>query len=460
MTGRGRPAGGLARGRLLGGLALAAVGLPLLTLALTAARESLSLASVLLIYLLAVVLVAVVGGTAPALLAAVGSFALANWYLTPPYHTFRIEQRDAVIALVVFVLVASTVSVAVDLAARRRAAAARGRLEAEMLSRIAAQPVTERSAEAILEQIRDTFGMRSVALVDSGRDQPVARVGPPPAGAPVISVEAGGPLRLVAEGPPTFAEDRRLLRSLAAAAARAVEGQRLAVAADRARELAEIDRLRAALLAAVGHDLRTPLAGIKAAVTSLRQRDVQWSATDTEEFLATIEESADRLDALVANLLDMSRLQAGVLSVDARPVALDEVVARALIDGPGGEVAVEVPDDLPLVAADPGLLERVIANLVANARLHAPSTGPVRVAAASDGARIRLSVVDTGPGIDPAERERIFAPFQRLDDRRGGVGLGLAIARGFTEAMGGTVEPTETPGGGLTMTVSLPLAVP
>ena len=213
-------------------------------------------------------------------------------------------------------------------------------------------------------------------------------------------------------------------------------------------------------MAAVGHDLRTPLAGIKAAVTSLRQRDVQWSATDTEEFLATIEESADRLDALVANLLDMSRLQAGVLSVDARPVALDEVVARALIDGPGGEVAVEVPDDLPLVAADPGLLERVIANLVANARLHAPSTGPVRVAAASDGARIRLSVVDTGPGIDPAERERIFAPFQRLDDRRGGVGLGLAIARGFTEAMGGTVEPTETPGGGLTMTVSLPLAVP
>ncbi len=464
MTGRGRPAGGLARRRLAGGLALAVVGLPLLTLVLTRARGTLTLASVLLIYLLAVVLVAVVGGTAPALLAAVGSFALANWYLTPPYHTFRIEQRDAVIALVVFVLVASTVSVAVDLAARRRAAVARGRAEAELLSRVAAQPVSDASVDAILAQVRDTFRMRSVALLEDGRQ--VAGVGPPLAGTPAISVPAGGALRLVAEGPPTFAEDRRLLRGLAAAAARAVEGRRLAAEAGRARELAEIDRVRAALLAAVGHDLRTPLAGVKAAVSSLRQHDVRWSAADTEEFLATIEESADRLDALVANLLDMSRLQAGVLSVDTRPVALDGVVARALIGGPtadgAADVAVEVPDDLPLVSADPGLLERVIANLVANARHHAPSAEPVRVTAAADGERIRLSVVDTGPGIPPAERERVFAPFQRLDDRRAGggngIGLGLAIARGFTEAMGGTVEPADTPGGGLTMTVSLPVA--
>src|SRR5262249_11182315 len=202
--------------------------------------------------------------------------------------------------------------------------------------------------------------------------------------ASVVSVPAGGRFRLVAAGPPTFAEDRRPLRSRAAAAGRAVEGQRLAVQAGRAHELAEIDRLRAALLAAVGHDLRTPLAGIKAAVSSLRQDDVRWSPADTGEFLATIEESADRLDALVANLLDMSRLQAGVLSVEVRPVALDEVVARAVLAGRGGGVVVEVPDALPLVAADPGLLERVLANLIANARHYAAGSGPIRVAATLD----------------------------------------------------------------------------
>src|SRR5262249_60216078 len=169
----------------------------------------------------------------------------------------------------------------------------------------------------------------------------------------------------------------------AAGAGRGGEGRRLAGQAGRAHGLAEIDRLRAALLAAVGHDLRPPLAGIKAAVSSLRQDDVRWSPADTGEFLATIEESADRLDALVANLLDMSRLQAGVLSVEVRPVALDEVVARALLGAPGGDatvdVLVDVPDDLPLVAADPGLLERVLANLIANARHHAPDSAPVRV---------------------------------------------------------------------------------
>src|SRR5262249_19814582 len=156
--------------RLLAGLALALAGPPLLTVTLVAARAALSLASLLLIYLLAVVLVAVIGGTAPALIAAVGSFALANWFPTPPYPTFRIEQRAAVIALLVFVLVASMVSVAVELAARRRAAAARGRVEAELLSRIAAGPVAA-SVEGILDQIRDSFGMTSVALLEDGRDQ-------------------------------------------------------------------------------------------------------------------------------------------------------------------------------------------------------------------------------------------------------------------------------------------------
>jgi K+-sensing histidine kinase KdpD len=216
--------------------------------------------------------------------------------------------------------------------------------------------------------------------------------------------------------------------------------------------------LRAALLAAVGHDLRTPLASIKAAVSSLRQGDVTWTADERAEFLATIEDSANRLDDLIANLLAMSRLQAGALSVAPRPVGLDEIVARALI-GLRLEVVVDVPDNLPRAMADPGLVERIVANLLVNAHRFSPPGTPVRVEAASGGDVVRLRVIDSGPGVSEEDREQMFSPFQRLGDRStGGVGLGLAIARGFTEAMNGTLSPSTTPGGGLTMTLTLPAA--
>jgi K+-sensing histidine kinase KdpD len=308
--------------------------------------------------------------------------------------------------------------------------------------------------------------MDSVALLEQRDDHEriAASVGHPPQGRPAIAVSAGDNLRLVADGPQLFAEDRRLLTRLAATAARAWEAERLAKQAAQARELAEIDRLRAALLAAVGHELRTPLAGVKAAVSSLRQRDVTWSPAERDELLATIEESADRLDELVANLLAMSRLQAGALSVAPRPVALDEIVAQALLHLPHehDQVVVDVPDHLPLVLADPGLLDRVVANLVDNARRFAPPGTKVHVLADHDHdhGRIRLRIVDSGPGIPQTDWERIFAPFQRLGDQTSdsGIGLGLAIARGFTEAMAGTLTPSRTAGGGLTMTVTLPVA--
>lgn len=461
--GRAMPApnGGLAAARRWAGVALAVLGLPALTAALAQLRGDISLESALLFYMLAVVVVAVVGGVGPAVLAATVSFLLANRFLTPPYGEFGVDTRYDVISLLVFVLVAVTVSVTVDLAARSRVSAARNRMEAELLSRFAAAPVDDTSLTTVLEQVRETFGMTSVALISRGQDadRPVGAVGPPLRGNPVISMDAGGGLRLVAEGPEIFAEDRRLLTRLAGAAARSWEAQRLAGEAAQARELAEIDRLRSALLAAVGHDLRTPLAGVKAAVSSLRQRDVDWTPEERDEFLAQIETSADRLDGLVANLLAMSRLQSGVLSVSWRSVALDEVVARALLDVHAGDVVVDVPDDLPLAHTDPGLLERVIANLVANARRFSPPQERVRVRGrvGPEGQGLRLEVVDRGPGIAPGDWERMFAPFQRLDDRAaGGVGLGLAIARGFTEAVGGTLIPSTTPGGGLTMTVSVP----
>jgi K+-sensing histidine kinase KdpD len=409
------------------------------------------------------VAVALIGGTLPALLAALASFLLANWFLTPPYHTFVVEQRDHLIALAVFIVVATTVSVTVELAARQRVTAERSRIEADVLAKFTGAPVSDTSLADVLEQVRTVFGMTSVALLERRGDneQPVEIVGPPLHGAPTVRIDAGPGLRLVAEGPELFGEDRRLLARLATAATRAWENQKLADEATQGRQLAEIDRLRSGLLAAVGHDLRTPLAGIKAAVSSLRQEDVPWTPDEEQELLVTIEASADRLEDLIANLLAMSRLQAGALSVHKQPVALDEVVPRALIGIPDHSVNVTVADDLPLVEADPGLLERVIANLVSNARRFAPEGQPVRVQAEAEERVVRLRVSDRGPGVPREEWTRIFQPFQRLGDRPtdgAGVGLGLAIARGFTEAMGGTLTPAETPGGGLTMTVTLPVA--
>lgn len=444
------------------GLATGLVGLAAFTAALVPARSgALTLTSIALLYLVPVVIAAGVGGVWVGLAASIGSDALLNWFFVPPYHTLAVDRRDNLVALLVYVLVAVAVAVAVDLAARQRAAAARSGVQAQLLGRITAEPLEGPALPRLLGHVRDTFAMTSVALLESaggGPEHVVAAVGPPVDAANArLSAPAGNGLRLVAAGPELFAEDRRLLGQLAAAAARTLEATRRA---DQAAQLAEVDRVRTAILAAVGHDLRTPLASIKAAASSLRAPDVAFTDEDRAELLATVEESTDRLEELVENLLAMSRLQAGVLSVHLRPVALDAVVAQAMRHAaPGSDVRVSVSDGLPYVRADPGLLERVVANLVSNA-VRAAAGGPVAVSAFRSGAGVVLAVIDHGTGISKADRDRVFAPFQRLDDKRadGGLGLGLAIARGFTEAMGATLIPSDTSGGGLTMTVTLPTA--
>jgi two-component system sensor histidine kinase KdpD len=217
--------------------------------------------------------------------------------------------------------------------------------------------------------------------------------------------------------------------------------------------------MRTALLAAVSHDLRTPLASIKASVSSLRQTDVTWSAADEADLLATIEQNADRLDALIGNLLDMSRLHTGSLQPFLRPTAIDEVAPVALLglDGPA-RLEMAVPDGFPLVLADPGLLERVLANLFSNALRYSPPGRPPELRASLDGGAVLLEVTDHGPGVPDEQKARIFQPFARVGDRHPGVGLGLAVAKGFAEAMGGRIEAGDTPGGGLTVSVALPVA--
>lgn len=229
-----------------------------------------------------------------------------------------------------------------------------------------------------------------------------------------------------------------------------------AAALDRANEL------RTALLSAVSHDLRTPLASIKASVSSLRAHDVTWTAEEAADFLAAIEDDTDRLNQLVGNLLDMSRLQTGALELSRHAVALDEVVANAVDSlGPqASKIEIDVPDDLPMALVDPGLLERAVANIVLNALHWSPAGTPVHISARAAVPDLELLVIDHGPGVPAEARERIFQPFQRLGDRGGsGVGLGLAIASGFVEAMGGELHVEDTPGGGSTFRVLVATAV-
>lgn len=333
------------------GYLLAAVGAAVLVAVLVPLRGHLDLASDALLFLLLVVTAAILGGLGPALLAGALGSVLLNFFFTRPFHTFRIQESNDILAVLVFTAVALMVSWVVDLAARRASA------------------------------------VREAAELEAG------------------------------------------------------------------------NRLRTALLAAVGHDLRTPLATAKAVVSGLRSHEVNLTEDDRDELLETADDALDRLGALVEDLLDLSRLQSGAMPVRTRPVPVDDVITRAL-DDLGVEpraVVLDVPEQLPDVVVDPGLLERVIVNVVANAQRYAPEP-PLLTAVALDD-RVELHVVDTGPGIPPADRDRVFRPFQRLGDSgTTGLGLGLALSRGLVEAMAGTLVPKETPGGGLTLVISLPAA--
>jgi two-component system sensor histidine kinase KdpD len=460
---------GLSRRRQLSGVALALLLLPLVTLLLEATNDDLAVDGQVLIYLLTVVVIAIVGGVIVAVVAAIASATLINYYFVEPVHTLSVGDPDQIVALVVFVIVAVLVSGAIEFAVRRAQAAERARSEAETMSALTGPDLEgEESLREVLRRAQETFGMESVVLkarpggTDEWRD--VGHVGWAPSGdeAPLrFDVPIGPRLRLLGRGPALFAEDRRVLDAFANAARTAYEGQVLSGEAEQARSLAVVDEQRTSLLAAVGHDLRTPLAGIKAAVSSLRQTDVEWSAEEQGELLGTIEDSVDRLDGVVGNLLDASRLQTGALSVRPQAVALDEVVASALLALPdrASRVAADVDEDLPLVYADPGLLQRVLVNVLDNALRHGGDDGRVEVVAHAGSQTAKLELIDHGPGVPDDQKGQLFEPFQRLDDRGPeGVGLGLAVARGFIEAMGGAMVADNTPGGGLTMRIRLPLA--
>jgi two-component system sensor histidine kinase KdpD len=443
------------------GLALTVAGVPALIAACLAASAALSLASVMLVFLLLVVAVALIGGLRPGLPAAVLSALAANWFFTPPTGRLHVDRFENLLALGVYLITAVAVATVVDRSARRAADAARSRAETAMLASLSRSVLSgDRGLPRLLEQIREAFGLTAVAMVErtDGAERTVGSCGRP-AGQPTDEVVITDALGLQLWGRPLSAGDRRVLVSFAEQAAVALQQGRLAAQAAEAARLAAANSMRTALLAAVSHDLRTPLAGIKVASSALRSADLRLSDDDRAELVETVDASADRLSGLVDNLLDMSRLQAGAVTPALSPSDLPDVVARALswLDAEDqGRVRLDWPEELPPVIADPGLLERVIANLLSNAARHAPA-GPISLTAGAAGRRVELRVADRGPGIPSADRERVFVAFQRLGDSPSGhgVGLGLAVARGLTEAMGGSLTAEETPGGGVTMVVSL-----
>ncbi|MFJ3214412.1 ATP-binding protein [Kitasatospora sp. NPDC086801] len=471
FTGRGRlPSLGRrhSKRRTIAGYAAGLVVPWLLTALLSQAHESINLTTDALIFQLGVVIVALLGGATSALLASVTASLLLNYYFIPPIHALTIGETNNIVALVVFATVALAVATIVDHASRLTSRAARATAEAETLSTLAGSVLRGADAlSALLEKSRTAFGMQAVALLSRADDEVLAHSeaehqDDPDGQSETTEVPVGADAVLVLTGRRLPAADQRVLTAFAAHVAVALERDRLAVVAAEVEPIKAADRMRTALLAAVSHDLRTPLAAALASVGSLRSPDVEFSPEDQAELLATADESLVKLTRLVDNLLDMSRLQAGALTLHLSETHLDEILPRALDSLPDPYAPIQ-PLDLdtaPPVLADPPLLERVLANVITNAlRYNAPGA-PVLVTASHHADQVEIRVIDRGPGIAPEERDRVFLPFQRLGDTDNttGVGLGLALSRGLAEAMGGSLEVEDTPGGGTTMLLTLPAA--
>ena len=449
---------------------LTALGLPLLMVVTVPFRDHIALSTVLLLALALVVALAALGGKIVAVVAAVAASLLVNWFYVPPYGTLTIAEGENLTALLIFVAVAVGVGTLVDRASRRAVEARRARLEAEALARsttsLAADP---EPLPQLVELLRQTFGLAGVRIAGTDVDGAVTLAfagdvdGAPTTSMPLASSLQGSPgfqATLQVFGRALSNDDQRLLRVFADQLAVAIDSQRLVADAAEAAALAEVDALRTALLRSVSHDLRTPLASIKAMISGLRDPAVQWTDDQLAEALATVDEETDRLNRLVGNLLDASRLQIGALAVQTQPTVVIDIVDGALksLDVPIDSVDVVVPDDVPEIMSDPALLERSLANVVGNAVRYNPPGRRVRVEAAAVGDSVHLRVVDRGEGVASGDRARVTMPLQRLgdDQTHDGVGLGLAVARGFVTAMGGTFALEDTPGGGLTVTIVLP----
>jgi len=428
-------------------------------------RLPVDLTVVLLILLTVVVAIALFTAPALAVIAALITVVLVNWYLVPPYQTFAIASTDNVVALTVFALVAAVASLLVGASSQARSRARESESQAGIIRTVV---TTEESPSEALERVRAALDLAALELLkSSGRSwAPVATAGSASKVSDVhvaiaLDVYIQGEYRLVGYGQERFAEDPDFIESLAAAAVRSYESEQLRTEQQRAVELEAIDRARTALLASVGHDLRTPLSSLRLAVDTLRSSESLLDEQSTDELLGTVDESTRRLDELITNMLDLSRLEAGVLLVKVQPVALDEVVARATLSWPASVTRIDVPEHLPPVEADETLLERIIENLVSNAVRHgaADELTPVEIVARAIDGTLSLTICDHGPGLHrqtPSGRAPLTA--SGTADRSSGLGLAIVVA--FSDAMNVPVDFEQTTGGGLTVRLTLEMAQP
>jgi two-component system, OmpR family, sensor histidine kinase KdpD len=455
------------------GYAVAVGGTALVTAPLLAVRGEVSKTTVVLAYLLVVTAAAAAGGLGPGITAAGLGFLCFDVLFLQPYHHILVDDPQDWLSLGVYLLVAVVVSLLVGTSERRRDQAERRERETRMLFDLSTSLVAHGSLEdtlrAVVRTVRSLFDLAGCAIVLPGDDgvRLAAVDGQPPgerdervpmrSGDSVVGslVIAGDP------GSPGLGEaERRVLATFANQAALAVEWGQQEEQRNRALALQETDRLRTALLNSVSHDLRTPLASIKASASSLLDREVRWDDAERDDFLATINTEADRLTRLVHNLLDMSRIEAGALDPRLIESSVAEVagpVVRRARAASGQLVVVDVPEELPPVLADPVRLDQVLTNLLDNARSYAADS-PVEVVARQAGDTVELRVVDHGPGIPASERERVFDQFYRVESGRRpeGTGMGLAICRGIMLAHGGTLRVETTPGGGASFVLTLP----
>ena len=456
-----RLGGALTLRRRILGMLVALVGGPLLTLLLESFRSDESIASDVLGFQLLVVVVALVGGIWPALFAAVLSGLTLDFFFIEPVYSVTIASPPHALALALYIVNAVLVSCVVDQAARRSRSAVRALAESELLATIAGSVLRGQDAlQALLTRTQEAFRLSSVRLLEG--EVVLYSVGEAKGDEHVSSMPVGDRCTLQLVGPDLLSSERRLLSVIATQIDAAMEHNALTKTAEEIRPLAEADRMRSALLAAVGHDLRRPLAAATAAVSGLRSTDIQWSEPDRAELLATAQESLDSLAALVTNLLDASRLQAGALAVRSSALDVADAVLPALDElglGPA-DVELGLEDGLPEVVADAGLLQRVLVNLLDNALRFSPDGVPPRLSASSFAGSIEIRIADRGPGVAMERKDDIFVPFQRLGDTDNttGLGLGLALSKGFVEGMAGSLHAEDTPGGGLTMVISLPAA--
>jgi two-component system, OmpR family, sensor histidine kinase KdpD len=459
-----------ARRRVIG-FGFSLLTLPLLTGLLLGAEPGLELSSLLLLYLTVTVVATAIGGGVVAVPTGVAAVALAIYFFTSPQRTFTIDDLETVIAVAVFTVVTAVTSWLVDRAARRSRAARRAGAESAAIARLtSALTASDDPLPSFVDDLVRTFDLDGAAVLAHQEDGSWRQVAAAGARSPQRLEEATDvvPIRedhvLALVGHHLLVDDRRVLAASAAQLALALTAQRLEARATEAAVEADRNRLRAALLSAVSHDLRTPLAAIKANASSLLQHDVAWAREDIDEFAQSIVEESDRLNTLITNLLDMSRLEADTVPLRVRPVGLDDVIPAVLHTLPfrHAPIVVDLPREMPVVMADPILLERIVVNLLDNALRWSPPEEKVTVRSTTTPTGwVRLEVIDRGPGIPEYARERVFQPFQRGGDAPQdgkGLGLGLAVARGFARAVGGDVTLESNPGGGTVAVVSLPAA--